>query len=153
MWLFSPLTVSPAYSLGCFVRSYGIDLFPLKSLITVIKSTLKKFAAVEEISGPAVRGVKGFAKPGWTVCAQAESSCGLRNFYFWSPARPKAAQGDETVTLHPQRSQSFSWRPSRVFRRFQCTFPRTRRTNGDEQQMLSLYTPAQRGKIHIRRKL
>lgn len=60
----SPLTVSLTYFSGCFIQSYGLDLFLLKSLITVIKYTPEKSAAIEEISDLAVRGIKGLAMPG-----------------------------------------------------------------------------------------
>lgn len=58
---------------------YGLDLFPLKSLITITKATPKKFAAVEEISDLAVPGIKRLAKPGCIVY-----TCTARAVFLWA---------------------------------------------------------------------
>lgn len=92
---------------------YGIDLFPLKSLITVIKSTPKMFAAVEEISDLAVPGIKGLAKPGCVVYVQLEkSSYGLyvreyKTFSLVSCTTRSSVAPIKRLCCTLQRSQNF----------------------------------------------
>lgn len=53
---------------------YGVDLFPLKSPVTIIKFTPKRFAAIEEILDLAARGIKELAKPGCVGYVQLKAS-------------------------------------------------------------------------------
>jgi len=91
---------------------YGTDLFPLKSPITIVKSTPKKFAAIQEISDLAVPGIKGLAKPGRIVYVQLEESshqlC-IRECktLFCLLHQTKQCSTDKEVMEHPTKLPEF----------------------------------------------
>lgn len=136
----------------CRLMGYRIDVFPLKSLISIIKSISKKSAAVEEIWDLVVPGIKGLTKPRCIVYVQLESFYGLhlrkcKTYFLVSCTTQTCAALIKGLCCTLQKSQSFS----------EASHPKTlhyltpKGHTATSRKYLLLHTNTA-GKIYIRRK-